>query len=276
MSEANARVSSCQGPRIAARRSIQGADRVTTSPDGPAIPVRPAAYIRDAYPYSYAIVADDPDTTQQRNEVLGLARDLGWPVPVVYADVGQADEPGSQFAALVEAVTAGRHDAVVVTHPGVIGHDLGQIEAFDRHCRQHGVRLCWWYGMPVFDTGALFEVISEVLRFTVTDEHLRLLRRAHVTWDDAEFGAPEINPKRPYGNSNVLADIADILDVPYSERNDEEMGPLPDAEWRFRRLHAETAIALQIALDTGEFRTGRYVRDDEWGRGLSRWRRAEA
>jgi hypothetical protein len=30
------------------RCSIQGADRVTTSPDGPAIPVRLAAYIRGA------------------------------------------------------------------------------------------------------------------------------------------------------------------------------------------------------------------------------------
>ena len=75
---------------------------------------------------------------------------------------------------------------------------------------------------------------------------------------------------------NVLADIADILEVPDSDWDDEEKGPLPVAEWRFRRLHAETAIALQIALDTGEFRTGRYVRDDEWGSGLGRWRRDEA
>ena len=64
--------------------------------------------------------------------------------------------------------------------------------------------------------------------------------------------------------------------MPYSEWDDEEMGPLLDAEWRFRRLHPEAAIALQIALDTGEFRTGGYVRDDECGRGLGRWRRDEA
>jgi hypothetical protein len=31
--------------------------------------------------------------------VIGLAQDLSWPVPVVYADIGPADEPGSQFAA---------------------------------------------------------------------------------------------------------------------------------------------------------------------------------
>jgi hypothetical protein len=39
------------------------------------------------------------------------------------------------------------------------------------------------------------------------------------------------------------------------------------------RLHVETAIALQIALATGEFRTGRYVRD-KWD--FSGWRRDEA
>lgn len=47
--------------------------------------------------------------------------------------------------------------------------------------------------------------------FTVTDDHLKLLRRASVGWSDCEFGAPEIDPKRPYGNSNVLGDIAEIL-----------------------------------------------------------------
>jgi hypothetical protein len=52
------------------------------------------------------------------------------------------------------------------------------------------------------------------------------------------------------------------------------LNPSVEAEWRFLRLHVETAIALQIALATGEFRTGRYVRDDEWDDRL--WRRDEA
>ncbi len=110
--------------------------------------------------------------------------------------------------------------------------------------------------------------------FAVTDEHLRLLRRAYVFWDEAEFGAPSINPKRPYGNSNVYADIAEILDVPDTEWTDEQLKPPPDARWRFLRLHVETAIALQIALATGEFRTGRYVRDDKWD--TRNWKRHQA
>jgi hypothetical protein len=39
--------------------------------------------------------------------------------------------------------------------------------------------------------------------FKLTDEHLKLLRRFNVGWQDSESGAPEIDPKRPYGNSAV-------------------------------------------------------------------------
>lgn len=90
----------------------------------------------------------------------------------------------------------------------------------------------------------------------------------------AEFGAPSIDPKRPYGNSDVFGDIAKILDAPDGEWDDEELDLHLDAEWRFLRLHVETAIALQIALATGEFRTGHYVRDET--RDSRSWKRTEA
>ena len=32
-------------------------------------------------------------------------------------------------------------------------------------------------------------------------------------WDDCEFGAPAIDCKRPYGNSDVYNDIAKILEI---------------------------------------------------------------
>lgn len=132
---------------------------------------------------------------------------------------------------------------------------------------------CRWH-QEITDTRVVFDVIHNVTEFTVTGEHLRLLRRAHVFWDEAEFGAPSINPKRSYGNSDVYRDIAEILDVPESGWEDEGRDWSPGTEWRFLRLHVETAIALQIALTTGEFRTGCYLRGDEWDR--RRWRRDEA
>jgi hypothetical protein len=67
---------------------------------------------------------------------------------------------------------------------------------------------------------------------------------------------------------------AEILDGAESEWAYEGNDPPVDEEWRLLRRHVETAIALQIALVTGEFRTGRYVRDDKYD--LRSWRRDEA
>ena len=42
------------------------------------------------------------------------------------------------------------------------------------------------------------------ITFEVKEEHLKLLRNMSVEWNNGEFGAPEINPKRPYGNGGVI------------------------------------------------------------------------
>ncbi len=115
--------------------------------------------------------------------------------------------------------------------------------------------------------------IADVRDFTVTSDHLKLLRRAHVfyrgDWDDnGWYGAPCISPHRPYGNSDVLDDVADIIGA---DRDDEyREGGRPDPRERFARLHAETALALQICLAMGEFEPGRFVR----GRYPGMWLRA--
>ena len=101
--------------------------------------------------------------------------------------------------------------------------------------------------------------------FVLTEEHIKLLKRMNVGWSDCEFGAPEIDPKHPYGNSNVYDDIADIIGIEklldnnhfdgyefYSEENRKKMD----------KFHAETETALQIVLQTGEFKCGRYVREN--------------
>src|SRR5215472_4285419 len=132
-------------------------DRVT------GVPARPAAYVRGD---------GSSDMTRLRDMVIDLVQALGWPVPAVYADVGLPGRPDSQLAALVEAISAGRHDAVYATHPMVIGGDLDQIEAFDRLCRQHGVRLWFRWTGHARNLRGLFDVIRHVDRFTVTDEHV--------------------------------------------------------------------------------------------------------
>ena len=122
------------------------------------------------------------------------------------------------------------------------------------------------------DAKDIYDELRLVTEFTVTEDHLKLLRRAYVGWDDCEFGAPAIDSKRPYGNSDVIGDIAEILGTPGSGEIDDEAGDIPDEDAaRFTRLHGETATVLQIALATGEFRTGRYVCDKY----QANWRLAE-
>ena len=100
---------------------------------------------------------------------------------------------------------------------------------------------------------------TKMKRFTLTEEHIALLRNAYVEWGGAEFGAPCIDPKRPYGDSDPLPNIAEILGEKASccphcgealEDSDED---------RLMKLHKETETALQIVLSTGSFIPGSYV-----------------
>lgn len=97
--------------------------------------------------------------------------------------------------------------------------------------------------------------------FTVTDDHIRLLKRAYVTWLDCEFGAPSIECKRPYGNSDVYGDINVALG--YRWRLDDESDEDFDQEdlRTMDRLHKETETALQIFLRTGTMAAGTYETD---------------
>ena len=96
--------------------------------------------------------------------------------------------------------------------------------------------------------------------FTLTDEHIKLIRAMCVGWSQCEFGAPEIDPKRPYGNSFVYGDIHEILaeDPSVISFADEILEELED---KYYQLHRETETALQIILRTGSFKPGKYKCD---------------
>lgn len=101
--------------------------------------------------------------------------------------------------------------------------------------------------------------------FTVTEAHLKLLANANVSWDDIAFGAPAIDPKNPYGNSDVLGDIAELVHPELCSNRDEVAAVAEQHQEELTRLHAGTAIALQIALQAGEFKAGTY-RLIDWSR----------
>lgn len=126
------------------------------------------------------------------------------------------------------------------------------------------------------DTQRYVEAVNwrALTEFTVTEDHLKLLQHVHLYWNYGEgYGAPAIDCKKPYGNSYVERDIAEILDAPDSDwvwDDDIKAYPTPEAEERFTRLHVETMIVLHIVLAARDIRPGRYIRDDVVG-----WIRAE-
>lgn len=95
--------------------------------------------------------------------------------------------------------------------------------------------------------------------FRVTEDHLKLMRRMYVGWQDSESGAPEIDPKRPYGNSYVALDVAIILGWVPPDTDDLPTHGLYE---RAKRIHREMEIALHITLRTGQFKAGLYRRSD--------------
>lgn len=98
--------------------------------------------------------------------------------------------------------------------------------------------------------------------FVVTEDHLKLVENMYVEYyNGCEHGAPGVDPKRPYGNSDVYTDIAELLCIKPAIIIDEE-----DDEYEFDddqialmdKLHQETATVIQIILKTKKFEPGEY------------------
>lgn len=102
--------------------------------------------------------------------------------------------------------------------------------------------------------------VSELIRFHVTEEHLKLLRAANVQYEDGiEWGAAAIDPKRPYGNGDLYGDIARLVGI---EPGPDEYDPFTEAEReRMMGLHRDLATVLQIVLLVGRFEAGEYEAD---------------
>jgi hypothetical protein len=106
----------------------------------------------------------------------------------------------------------------------------------------------------------LFYSLSGGTEFTVTEDHLKLLRHAYANvWHagEGDHGAAGISLKRPYGNSYIEADVARIGGAPDGDwvfRGGHQLHLTEEATERFLRLHVEAMAALQVVLAAGEFR----------------------
>lgn len=116
--------------------------------------------------------------------------------------------------------------------------------------------------------------------FTVKQEHINLLKRMSVSWEETKSdpthpGAPAIHRGRTYGNSNIEGDLAEILELPslnedeYEDEDEiaEKTQEEKEKEAEKRRIqkdymdcmHRETEYALQICLIFGKIEPGTYA-----------------
>jgi hypothetical protein len=109
------------------------------------------------------------------------------------------------------------------------------------------------------------EHLGYTRRFTLTGEHLALISRLYIQWSREvnEDGAPEIDPFRPYGNRQVLRDIAEVIERHPPEPDDDDAWDrlLTERADYYRALHRDTATALAIVLATHSFIPGIYEAD---------------
>jgi len=106
------------------------------------------------------------------------------------------------------------------------------------------------------------------VRFKLTEQHLNLIRRMNIRYNEyCGFGAPEVDPKRPYGNSGVYYDIGEILDIVPENGDPDYPEFTEEQEEKMLALHKETAKALQVIVASGSFELGIYEAEeyrDNW------------
>lgn len=108
-------------------------------------------------------------------------------------------------------------------------------------------------------------MVDDKKYFTVTEDHLKLLKRLQFEYqDNIEFGAPAVDAKRPYGNSDVYGDLGEILG--WEPADEDRWGGkyYSDIQCeRLLKLHKSMATVLQIVISNngvavGEYEASRY------------------
>jgi len=87
----------------------------------------------------------------------------------------------------------------------------------------------------------------------ITKEHLILLKNMNVGWQECEQGAPEIDPKRPYGNSDVEGDICELLGIQRVSVNYEEGFRTEDLEYA-AKIHKEMGNVIKYIFNNYDFK----------------------
>jgi hypothetical protein len=122
-------------------------------------------------------------------------------------------------------------------------------------------RVAKWLGVAALGLAAARGVaVAEGPEFTLTSDHVRLLRQLRVVWIEVEAGAPVIDVEMPFGSTEIHRDVARILGhpgvfpAPPSGTPRERAGQMEVVE-----LPAGLLQAVEILLDAGKLRPGSYT-----------------
>jgi hypothetical protein len=111
--------------------------------------------------------------------------------------------------------------------------------------------------------------------FELKEEHIKLIQHMYYQFDESAYeGAPSVNLKRPFGNSDLIGDIMDILefepsymsDICFCEEDDcenfheDDELEISDSEREYLMdIYQGTHIALKIITQLKTFETGKYI-----------------
>lgn len=105
--------------------------------------------------------------------------------------------------------------------------------------------------------------------FELTEDHIKLLEYSNINYSPhCEHGYIGLDCKRPFGNSNLVDDMANILEIePVKTDDDEIHWPKGTSERMQIIFEEELPKALAIILKTKSFQPGLYECDeyyDNW------------
>ncbi len=109
--------------------------------------------------------------------------------------------------------------------------------------------------------------IDRAVEFDVTEEHLKLVKRCNIDWmflgQDPSIGNFYQDTKRPYGNSDFLMDIVEILGIEpehFDEKDPDEKWLSKDQEYYCFCRNIDMKVVMQILCSNLSIRAGRYER----------------
>lgn len=95
----------------------------------------------------------------------------------------------------------------------------------------------------------------------VTENHIKLLKKLYIAWSEDEFGGPCIDSKRPFGNSDVISDLAEILGINLPDPTEEYL-KYDKIAGSLMKGYRELQDCLQILCQNLSIEIGTYECDD--------------